>query len=51
MSEAPPAPRQPLIRSWLFVPGNRPERFPKALASGANAERIPGLAAQARTAG
>ncbi|PTE02005.1 HpcH/HpaI aldolase/citrate lyase family protein [Pandoraea apista] len=27
----------PVIRSWLFVPGNRPERFDKALASGADA--------------
>jgi citrate lyase subunit beta/citryl-CoA lyase len=27
----------PVIRSWLFVPGNRPERFGKALASGADA--------------
>ncbi|WP_233858409.1 HpcH/HpaI aldolase/citrate lyase family protein [Paraburkholderia sp. HD33-4] len=25
------------IRSWLFVPGNRPERFEKALAAGADA--------------
>ncbi len=37
MSETSPAPQQPLIRSWLFVPGNRPERLPKALASGADA--------------
>jgi citrate lyase subunit beta/citryl-CoA lyase len=28
---------QPLPRSYLFVPGNRPERFEKALASGADA--------------
>ncbi|ODP32960.1 CoA ester lyase [Pandoraea sp. ISTKB] len=27
----------PVIRSWLFVPGNRPERFDKACASGADA--------------
>ena len=27
----------PLPRTYLFVPGNRPERFPKALASGADA--------------
>ena len=27
----------PLIRTALFVPGNRPERFAKALASGADA--------------
>lgn len=26
-----------VARSWLFVPGNRPERFEKALASGADA--------------
>lgn len=26
-----------LARTYLFVPGNRPERFPKALASGADA--------------
>lgn len=25
------------VRSWLFVPGNRPERFAKALAAGADA--------------
>src|SRR5258708_23798440 len=25
------------FRSWLFVPGNRPERFAKALDSGADA--------------
>ena len=25
------------LRSYLFVPGNRPERFPKALDSGADA--------------
>ncbi|MEO8280803.1 MAG: aldolase/citrate lyase family protein, partial [Ideonella sp.] len=25
------------LRAWLFVPGNRPERFAKALASGADA--------------
>lgn len=29
--------RHPVIRSWLFVPGNRPERFDKALTSGADA--------------
>lgn len=28
---------QPSARSYLFVPGNRPERFAKALASGADA--------------
>jgi citrate lyase subunit beta/citryl-CoA lyase len=27
----------PLLRSYLFVPGNRPDRFEKALASGADA--------------
>lgn len=27
----------PIPRSYLFVPGNRPERFPKALAAGADA--------------
>jgi citrate lyase subunit beta/citryl-CoA lyase len=27
----------PAPRTWLFVPGNRPERFDKALASGADA--------------
>ena len=27
----------PLPRSYLFVPGNRPERFGKALAAGADA--------------
>ena len=27
----------PLVRSALFVPGSRPERFAKALASGADA--------------
>jgi citrate lyase subunit beta/citryl-CoA lyase len=27
----------PIRRSWLFVPGNRPERFGKACASGADA--------------
>ncbi|MDB5797878.1 MAG: aldolase [Paucimonas sp.] len=27
----------PVHRSWLFVPGNRPERFERALASGAHA--------------
>ena len=27
----------PLPRSWLFVPGNRPERFDRACASGADA--------------
>ncbi|VVE61843.1 aldolase [Pandoraea captiosa] len=27
----------PIVRSWLFVPGNRPERFDKACASGADA--------------
>ncbi|RYF74284.1 MAG: CoA ester lyase, partial [Comamonadaceae bacterium] len=26
-----------LARSWLFVPGDRPERFQKASASGAHA--------------
>ncbi len=30
-------PQDPLPRSYLFVPGNRPERFAKALASGADA--------------
>lgn len=30
-------PIHPVIRSWLFVPGNRPERFDKAYASGADA--------------
>ncbi|BET09982.1 HpcH/HpaI aldolase/citrate lyase family protein [Pandoraea sputorum] len=29
--------KHPVIRSWLFVPGNRPERFDKACASGADA--------------
>lgn len=29
--------QHPVIRSWLFVPGNRPERFDKACASGADA--------------
>ncbi|AKC70839.1 HpcH/HpaI aldolase/citrate lyase family protein [Pandoraea oxalativorans] len=29
--------KHPAIRSWLFVPGNRPERFDKACASGADA--------------
>ena len=28
---------KPLVRSALFVPGSRPERFSKALASGADA--------------
>ncbi|MCF5139007.1 aldolase/citrate lyase family protein, partial [Pseudomonas lactis] len=28
---------KPLVRSALFVPGSRPERFAKALASGADA--------------
>ncbi|WP_353189168.1 CoA ester lyase [Pandoraea pnomenusa] len=28
---------RPVIRSWLFVPGNRPERFEKARTSGADA--------------
>ncbi|MCV7287742.1 CoA ester lyase [Mycolicibacterium wolinskyi] len=28
---------EPLARSWLFTPGNRPDRFPKAAASGAEA--------------
>ena len=28
---------RPLHRSVLFVPGNRPERFDKALAAGASA--------------
>lgn len=28
---------RPVIRSWLFVPGNRPERFEKARTSGAHA--------------
>jgi citrate lyase beta subunit len=32
-----PTPEHPLIRSWLFVPGSRPERFAKACASGADA--------------
>lgn len=27
----------PILRSWLFVPGNRPERFDKALRAGADA--------------
>ena len=27
---------RPVIRSWLFVPGNRPERFEKARTSGAH---------------
>ncbi|MCI3207959.1 MULTISPECIES: CoA ester lyase [Pandoraea] len=30
-------PTSPVIRSWLFVPGNRPERIDKAWASGADA--------------
>jgi (S)-citramalyl-CoA lyase len=34
---SPQPPMPPLIRSWLFVPGNRADRFPKALASGADA--------------
>ncbi len=25
------------LRAWLFVPGNRPERYAKALGSGADA--------------
>jgi citrate lyase subunit beta/citryl-CoA lyase len=29
--------QEPVPRSYLFVPGNRPERFPKAFASGAHA--------------
>jgi citrate lyase subunit beta/citryl-CoA lyase len=29
--------QQPVPRSYLFVPGNRPERFPKAFAAGAHA--------------
>ncbi|AHB05891.1 MULTISPECIES: HpcH/HpaI aldolase/citrate lyase family protein [Pandoraea] len=29
--------KHPVIRSWLFVPGNRPERFEKARTSGAHA--------------
>ena len=44
-------------RSFLFVPGDRPERFAKALASGADAVVIdledavaPGAKAQARAA-
>lgn len=31
------APQVPFARSYLFVPGNRPERFAKAAASGADA--------------
>jgi citrate lyase subunit beta / citryl-CoA lyase len=34
---SPLAPTLALARSFLFVPGNRPERFAKALASGADA--------------
>lgn len=37
MTDTPPAPDRPLLRSWLFVPGNRPERFAKAIASGTDA--------------
>ena len=29
-----------LPRSYLFVPGNRPERFAKALASGADYQHL-----------
>lgn len=31
------SPAQPIVRTALFVPGSRPERFAKALASGADA--------------
>src|SRR5262245_33031533 len=31
------APEAALVRSWLFCPGSRPERFAKALGSGADA--------------
>ena len=37
MTVTPPMSRLAQARSFLFVPGNRPERFPKALASGADA--------------
>ena len=37
MSSTDTAPERPTIRSWLFVPGSRPERFAKACASGADA--------------
>lgn len=37
MPNTPPAPEPLLLRSWLFVPGSRPERFAKAFASGADA--------------
>ena len=29
-----------LARSYLFVPGNRPERFEKARAAGADGKRV-----------
>ncbi|MDN6860400.1 CoA ester lyase [Pseudomonas sp. CAN2814] len=48
-------PAQPIVRTALFVPGSRPERFAKALASGADAVIVdfedavePALKAQAR---
>jgi citrate lyase subunit beta/citryl-CoA lyase len=37
MTVTPPMSRLAQARSFLFVPGNRPERFAKALASGADA--------------
>ncbi|MFJ2991324.1 HpcH/HpaI aldolase/citrate lyase family protein [Pandoraea sp. NPDC087047] len=37
MSTTANRPAIPVVRSWLFVPGNRPERFDKARASGADA--------------
>ena len=37
MTVSPLRSRLAQARSFLFVPGNRPERFPKALASGADA--------------
>jgi citrate lyase beta subunit len=33
----PPAPDAALVRAWLFCPGTRPERFAKAVATGADA--------------
>jgi citrate lyase subunit beta/citryl-CoA lyase len=37
MSSSPDAPQPMIARSFLFVPGDRPDRFDKALAAGADA--------------